>query len=103
MCSRKHEATYSVLTVCFQSTLAINQTGKRAVFKDRVRLHSACDEVFRLTRDRQASLWCVYVTQLRLQTPKPPFSALRSGSEVGRPHLGQFLETQTGPEDHSKR
>ncbi len=90
MCCRKHKAAYSVSTVCFQSTLPINQTGKRAVFKDKVMLHSACDEVFRLTRNRQASLWCVYVTQLQLQTPRPPFSALHSGSEVGKAQFHQF-------------
>ncbi len=90
MCCRKHEAAYSVSTVCFQSTLPINQTGKRAVFKDKVMLHSAWDEVFRLTHNRQASLWCVYVTQLQLQTPRPPFSALHSGSEVGKAQFHQF-------------
>ncbi len=94
MCCRKHEAAYSVSTVCFQSTLAINQTGKRAVFKDKVMLHSAWDEVFRLTRNRQASLWCVYVTQLQLQTPRPPFSALHSGSEVGKAQFHQFRQGQ---------
>lgn len=32
MCSRRHEAAYSVLTVSFQSALAINQAGKKGTY-----------------------------------------------------------------------